>query len=148
VCDAAVPPAVVRSELDYGAAARHVGFPTRDLVRTVAADVDNDDLVVLVAHPHALPDVCVWHGVLATLELNDRHVLARASCDAESRSERLRGQRVESLLFLDQPLDRRAARRSMGSGIDPLTPVLARDAQLSEARAAGEQIGLSRHQVS
>src|SRR2546421_10560322 len=88
----------------------HGRFPTCDLVRTVAPDVHDDDLIVLLANPHLLADVVIWHRVLATVELNHWHALAHLAADAEGCGVRLGRQRVEPLAFLRQPFDRRAAR--------------------------------------
>ena len=75
-------------------------FPTSDLVRAIATDVDDDDLVVLLADPDVLADVVIRHRVFTTLELNDRQDGAHATRDAEHRRERLGWQRVQPLPFL------------------------------------------------
>src|SRR5438552_14770381 len=121
---------------------RDGGFPARDLMCAVATNVDDDDLVVLLAHPDVLADVVIRHRVLAAVELHERHILAHPACDAEHGCERRVWQRVEPFSLLSQPLDRRAARGPMRSGIESLTHVVAPEAQLGEARVAGPQVGL------
>jgi hypothetical protein len=39
--------------------ARPRGCPARDLVCAVAANVDDDDLVILLTHPNVLADVVI-----------------------------------------------------------------------------------------
>ena len=54
-------------------------------------------------------------------------------------------QRVETLAFVCQPFDRRAARDAVGTSIHPLTERIAGTPILDKARVLGQQIGLSRH---
>src|SRR5437763_2130942 len=79
---------------------RHGRCPTCDLVRTVAPDVHDDDLIVVLADPHLLADVVIWYGILATVELNHRHQLADLAANAEGRGVCLSWQRMEPLAFL------------------------------------------------
>src|SRR5712691_11161533 len=127
---------------------RHGGFPARDLVGAVATDVDDDDLVVLLAHPDVLADVVIRHRVLATVELHERQILTHPARDAEDAREWLGWQRVEPLSLLSQPLDRWAARGAMRSGVEPLTYDVAGTAQFGESRVVRQQVGLGGHQVS
>src|SRR4029077_1681687 len=102
---------------------RHGGFPASDLVRAITVDVDDDDLVVLLADPDVLAEVVIRHRILATVELHERQIFSDPARDAEDGRERRGGQRVESFSLLSQPLDRRAARGPMRSGIESLTHV-------------------------
>ena len=68
---------------------RHGGFPACDLMRAIAADVDDDDLVVLLADPDVLADVGIRHRIFTTLELDDRQVGAHTPRHIEDRCERL-----------------------------------------------------------
>src|SRR4051794_27626145 len=110
---------------------RHGRFPARDLVRTMAADVNDDDLIVVLPHPDLLASVVVGHRVLATFELDDRQVLTDAAGHAEDGSERVGWQWMQTLLLLSQPLDRRAAGGSVWSRIDPRTELIARGTELT-----------------
>ncbi len=82
-----------------------------------ARDVDDDDFVVLLTEPHVLANVVIRRRVLAAFELHHGHALAHAARDAERGGERFRWQWVQPLPLLDQPFDRRAARRAMRSSI-------------------------------
>src|SRR5262245_9566840 len=82
---------------------RYRGLPASDLVRAVATDVDDEDLVVLLADPHLLADVVIWHRVLATLELNDRYAGAHVSRHAKCSRVRFSWEWVQTLAFLRQP---------------------------------------------
>src|SRR5215467_7058234 len=111
----------------------HGWLPPRDLLRAVITDVNDDDLVVLLAHPDLLADVLIWDGVFATFELHDGELLANAARDAERGSVGFNGQRVESLAFVHQPLDGWATCDGVRTRVDSLAKRLGANAQLGEA---------------
>src|SRR6266851_4281810 len=102
----------------------HRGFPARDLVCTVATDVDDHDLVILLTYPDGLGDVVIRDRVLAAFEVDDRQNLPHLPRDAERSGVRFGGQRMQTLAFLRQPFDRRAPRDAMRASIHALTELI------------------------
>ena len=70
-------------------AAQPRSAPNAHLACAGATNVDDDDLVIVLAHPDVLADVVIRHRILATIELDDRQVLSHTTRDAEDRRDRL-----------------------------------------------------------
>jgi hypothetical protein len=89
---------------------RHDGFPSGDLVRTVAHD---DDLIVVFADQHFLANM------VATVELNHWHNFVHLAANAKSRGG-LRGRRAGGVARVLVP-----AVRSAGGAVRARIPLVA-----------------------